>query len=153
MNKSIARTFKVCHFVALCLTVLVQSAFAGDMEADAVGLKPMPESLPASGLTVYVDPQTGAFLKEPAPGHVPLQLSPKLQSALSTSHKGLVESPSTLPGQGVKVDLQGRFQSPLFITLDADGKATVRHLHPSPQSDAKQQPSGIPMGGAKDGAP
>lgn len=153
MNKSIARNLKVCHFVALCLTALVPSAFAGDTDAAAVGVKPMPESLPASGMTVYVDPRTGAFLKEPAPEHVPLQLSPKLQNALSTSHQGLVETPGTLPDQGVKVDLQGRFQSPLFITLDADGKATMRHLHQSPPSDAKKQPSGLPLGGAKDGAP
>ena len=153
MNKSIARTFKVYHFVALCLTVLVQSAFAGDMETDAVGVKPLPESLPASGMTVYVDPRTGAFLKEPAPGHVPLQLSPKLQNALSTSHQGLVETPGTLPGQGVKVDLRGRFQSPLVVTIDVDGKTKMRHLHLSLPSDGKKQPSGLPMGGAKDGTP
>ena len=104
-------------------------------------------------MTVYVDPQTGMFLKEPAPGHVPLQLSPELQNALSTSHEGLVESQSGMPGHGVKVDLQGRFQSPLFITLDDDGKANMQHLHEPAGSDARNQPSGTPEGGAKDGAP
>ena len=83
----------------------------------------------ASGMVIYIDPQTGAILKEPAPGTVPLQLTPELQNALSTSDQGLVEVPSTVPGGGVKVDLQGRFQSPLFATTDANGKVKLHHLH------------------------
>jgi hypothetical protein len=83
-------------------------------------------------MTVYVDPQTGAILPEPAPGSVPLRLSPQEQSALSTSHEGLVEVP--VPGGGVKVDLQGRFQSPLVGTIDTHGKLQMQHLGESPES-------------------
>lgn len=81
-----------------------------------------------AGMTVYIDPQTGAILSEPAPGTVPLQVSPQLQNALSTSHQGLVQVPSSVPGGGVKLDLQGRFQSPLIVATDADGKVKMRHL-------------------------
>jgi hypothetical protein len=63
-----------------------------------------------------------------------LQLSPQLQNALSTSHDGLVEVPSPLPGGGIRVDLQGRFQNPLFVTIDADGNAKILHLHEIPES-------------------
>ena len=92
----------------------------------------------AAGMMIYIDPQTGAILKEPAPGTVPLQLTPDLQKALSTSHQGLVEVPSPVPGGGVTVDLQGRFQSPLFDTIYADGKLKMRHLHATPESGEKK---------------
>jgi len=88
----------------------------------------------ASGMRIYSDPRTGAILQEPAPGTVPLQLTPQLQNAFSTSHQGLVEVPSSVPGGGVQVDLQGRFQSPLFTTIDANGKVKIQHLHEMPQS-------------------
>ena len=99
-----------------------------------------PDAIPggASGMMIYIDPQTGAILKEPAPGTVPLQLTPELQNALSTSHQGLVETPSSVPGGGVKVDLQGRFQSPLVVTIDADGKVKMQHLDETPESGDKK---------------
>lgn len=81
-----------------------------------------------SGLRVHIDPKTGAILREPAPGTVPLRLTPQEQNALSTSHQGLVEVPNPLPGGGVKLDLQGRFQSPLIGTIDANGKVKMQHL-------------------------
>ena len=89
-----------------------------------------PAAIPegAAGMTIYIDPQTGTILKEPAPGTVPLQLTPQLQNALSTSHQGLVETPSSVAGGGVKLDLQGRFQNPLIVTIDASGKVKMQHL-------------------------
>ena len=79
-------------------------------------------------MKVYVDPQTGAIRQDPTPGLVPLQLSPQERNALSTSHRGLVEVPSLVPGGGVELDLQGRFQIPLIGTVDPDGKARMHHL-------------------------
>jgi hypothetical protein len=79
-------------------------------------------------MTIYIDPQTGEIRSDPAPGTVPLQLNPQQQNAFSTSHQGLVEVPSTEPGGGVKLDLQGRFQSPLIVTIDKNGKLKTRHL-------------------------
>jgi hypothetical protein len=90
----------------------------------------------APGMTIYIDPTTGALLSEPAPGSVPLQLTPQLQNAFSTSHQGLVETPA--PGGGVKVDLQGRFRSPLMATTDANGKVRIQHLQETPPDDAKK---------------
>lgn len=80
------------------------------------------------GMKVYIDPRTGRILTEPPPGTAPLQLTPNEQNALSTSHQGLVEVPSSSPGGGVKLDLQGRFQSPLIGTIDANGKVKIQHL-------------------------
>src|SRR5262249_9074347 len=40
-----------------------------------------------AGMVIHIDPQTGAILKAPSPGTVPLQLTPQLQNALSTSHQ------------------------------------------------------------------
>ena len=88
----------------------------------------------ASGMVIYIDPQTGAIRNTPTPGTVPVQLTPQLQNALSTSHQGLTESPNPVPGGGVKVDLQGRFQSPLVATIDANGKLKMQHLHDIPES-------------------
>jgi hypothetical protein len=45
-----------------------------------------------------------------------------------------VEIPSVVPGGGVKVDLQGRFRSPLLVTIDANGKAKMQHLDEMPDS-------------------
>jgi hypothetical protein len=47
-----------------------------------------------------------------------------------------VEAPA--PGGGVKVDLQGRFQSPLIATVDGNGKVRTQHLGETPEhSDEK----------------
>jgi hypothetical protein len=94
-------------------------------------LVPAPAAAPAmpSGFLIHIDPQTGTLLKEPAPGSVPLQLSPDLRDALDTSHRGLVEVQGARPGSGVKVHLQGRFRNPLVATTDASGKVTIQHLH------------------------
>ena len=106
--------------------VAAQPAFQGERQP-----------APAGGMTIHIDPQTGTILKEPAPGTVPLQLTPELQNRLSTSDTGLVEVPSALPGKGVKIDLQGRFQSPLIVTIDANGQVKMQHLDEAPGSAGK----------------
>jgi hypothetical protein len=92
----------------------------------------------AGGLTIYIDPQTGTIRPDPAPGTVPLQLTPQERNALSTSHEGLVEVPSPVPGGGFKIDLQGRFQSSLFFTIDANGKVRTHHFGEPPASGDKK---------------
>jgi hypothetical protein len=88
----------------------------------------------ASGMIIHIDPQTGELRKAPASDTVPLQLSPQERNAFSTSHQGLVEMPSPVPGGGVKLDLQGRFQSPLVVTIGPDGKFKMQHLGEPPES-------------------
>jgi hypothetical protein len=132
-----------CFGVAACFAVTAQPAFPEETPLVSSGqtrtgtgtnVPQPPANTPAAvpqgaaGLRIHIDPKTGAILREPAPGTVPLQLTPQEQSALSRSTQGLVEVPSSVPGGGVKVDLQGRFQSPLIVTIDANGKAKMQHL-------------------------
>lgn len=92
----------------------------------------------APGMTVYIDRRTGVLLPGPTPDTIPLQLTPEMQNALSTSDQGLVEVQSSEPGGGVTVYLQGRFQSPLFAITDANGKVKIQHLHETPGTNDKQ---------------
>jgi hypothetical protein len=87
-----------------------------------------------AGMKVYTDPQTGAIIPEPAPGSENLVLPPQLQESFSTSSEGLVQVPSPEPGGGVKLDLQGRFQSPLIATFGADGKLRMEHHGHQPEA-------------------
>lgn len=138
---------------AVCLAATAQPAFPGEDQPAPYGQtqagsgtrvsppatdKPtaVPES--TSGMMIFIDPETGAFLKEPAPGHEPLQLTPELQNALSTSDSGLVEVQSSVPGGGVMLDLQGRFQNPLIITIDANGKLKTQHLNEMTEPGGKK---------------
>jgi len=107
-------------------------AAPGDQAAAPARPMAGPESAPApaapgAGMTIHLDPQTGALAK-PRPGLHLLPLSPAEANALSTSHVGLVEAASPVPGGGVIVDLLGRFRSPLVGTVGADGAVTIRHL-------------------------
>jgi hypothetical protein len=112
---------------------LAGSASAGNDQPGSPPAAPGGESPSGgSGMVIYVDPQTGAILRQPAPGAAPLLLSPQQQNALSTSHQGLVEVPSSVPGGGVKVDLQGRFRSPVIGTIGADGQLRLQHLPETP---------------------
>jgi hypothetical protein len=97
-----------------------------------------PGGAPQGGMIIYIDPQTGAIRQDPAPGTVPLQLSPQERNAFGTSHEGLVQAPSAQPGGGVKLDLQGRFQSPLIGTIDGDGQIKTQHLGDTPGSGDKK---------------
>jgi len=125
------------------LVMAVQPAFPEEGQSTSLGqtqtgsnagASQLPAAVPtgAAGMIIYIDPQTGAILSEPAPGTMPLQLTPTLPNALSTSHQGLMETPAA--GGGVKIDLQGRFQSPLAATIDANGNLRIQHLHEMPES-------------------
>jgi hypothetical protein len=119
------------------LVVLAQPAFPGDSQPAHSEQTELAAAVPGStsGMIIHIDPQTGAILKGPAPGAVPLQLSPAVQNTLSTSHQGLAEVPSPFHGGGVKVDLQGRFRSPSFATIDSNGNVRILHLDEIPGSD------------------
>jgi len=137
------RLFSGLAVTAACIGITPLPVMAGESTAtpaaqaqQAPGANAsQPAGAPATGgMIIYVDPQTGQFVKGPAPGTVPLQLPPHLQNAFSTSDQGLVEELSPVPGGGVRVDLQGRFRSPVFATTDANGK--LRILHPEQMPDS-----------------
>ena len=102
---------------AVFLTLSGAPAIAGDDGA----------SVAAPGIKVYVDPSTGKISDTPPPGQQGLTLSPAEQNAFSRSSQGLVEVPNSGPAGGMKVNLQGRFKSPLVATVGPDGKAQIKH--------------------------
>lgn len=99
----------------------------GDNQAAIAEEQPKHRPVMQGGMVIYIDPKTGALLQEPAPGAVMMEFSPAMRNAMSTSSEGLVERESPVPGGGMIVDLQGRFQSPLIATVDADGKVKMHH--------------------------
>jgi len=129
IRQAVSRRFLMGGLAACaCLLAAAGPASADDQAAPQL----------APGMMIHIDPKTGAILDAPAPGSVPMQMTPDLANALSTSHQGLVETPSPVPGGGVIVDLQGRFLSPLVGTIDADGNLKIQHLHrPSAAGDTK----------------
>jgi hypothetical protein len=132
--------------VGACFILAVHAASPEELQpqtgAATSGPQPLaqkPAAVPegAPGLIIHIDPQTGELRKSPAPGTGPLQLSPQERNAFSTSHQGLVQVPSSVPGGGVKLDLQGRFHSPLAVTIDPDGKLKMQHLGQPPEPGDK----------------
>jgi hypothetical protein len=87
----------------------------------------------STGMKVSIDPQTGEVVEPPIAGP-PAAESQALEGAFSTSAEGLVETPSPVPGGGMLLDLQGRFQSPVVAAPGADGKLTVQHPDHIPRS-------------------
>lgn len=81
----------------------------------------------AAGMKVYVDPTTGQLSHQPPANQPSMTLSPAEQNAFSRSGQGLVQVPNAGPGGGVKLDLQGRFQSPLIATVGPDGRVQMKH--------------------------
>ncbi len=73
---------------------------------------------------VFVDPDTGELVTGPI--DIP-QVVPIPEAISSTSHVGLYEVASPVPGGGVKIDLQGRFQSTLSVTLDPEAGFRFAH--------------------------
>lgn len=109
-------------------TLATDSSAAGPVPTAGLPAPGTSTGTAASGLTIFIDPQSGAIRSTPAPGTVPLEIPPQQRATFSTSAAGLVEVPSPVPGGGVSVDLQGRFQSPLIVTVTPDGKPKVQHL-------------------------
>lgn len=100
-------------------------AHSGTAAAKADGGQAAATPQGSPGMRVYVDPETGEFTVPPTEARA--VEAPAPEAATSTSHEGLVEVRSPVPGGGFMVDLQGRFRSPLTATLGADGKVMMAH--------------------------
>lgn len=81
---------------------------------------PAPQATEAAGFRVYLDPETGRFVPEPPAG---AEVEPDVATAeaVSTRSVDLVEQPSPVPGGGMMLDLQGRFQNAIEMSVDASG--------------------------------
>jgi hypothetical protein len=89
------------------------------------------------GMMGYIDPETGEITDTPrTTKQAPIELSPELENAMSTSSEGLVEEKSPLPGGGDYIELKGRFQSPLIGTQDKDKK--INFIHPIHESTSSK---------------
>jgi hypothetical protein len=123
---------------------LIAAAAGFEVRAEPVTIAqvtvPNAASEGGAGMKVYTDPKTGAIIPEPAPDSETLVLPPQLQESFSTSSEGLVQIPSPEPGGGVKLDLQGRFQSPLIATFDSDGKLRMEHQGTLPHAGDSKDP-------------
>ena len=97
-----------------------------------ISLPPTFVQMAGGGVLVYVDPKSGKYMNAGAPEAVPLTLSAQEINAMSTSGDGLHEVVDDALGNGVSIDLRGRFQNPLVTVIDAQGKAHVHHLAPLP---------------------
>ncbi len=114
----------------LCLALVASAALlaAGDHTAGGSYLGAPADVVPAnqpsaSGMVVQIDPVTG-LATEPTPeGMRDLRELQNRMGAFNNSSDGLTEVPSTVVGGGYVVDLQGRFQHSLTVTIDASGAA------------------------------
>lgn len=88
----------------------------------------------AAGYVVHIDPETGKPTAA-SPGTVPLVVDAELRNALSTSSEGLVEVPSPVPGGGMMVDLQGRFQNTFVAAVGESGHIGASCLSSLPHDD------------------
>jgi hypothetical protein len=139
-------------FVSLVVLAIAGVACAGSPPARTPTTKPpsklqLPSLLysPASGgLVVGIDPETGQL--GPATALQRLQLLGPEAAMLSRSTVGLVEAP--VPGGGVMIDLQGRFQDLSYVRRGPDGRlvfgctddfATLRQAFGTPVRQAPKQ--------------
>lgn len=85
----------------------------------------------------YIDPETGQITDTPrTTKQAPIELSPEMENAMSTSSEGLVEEKSALPGGGDYIELKGRFQSPLIGIQKKDKK--IDFIHPTHQKNTSK---------------
>jgi len=79
-----------------------------------------------SAMVVHIDPKTGEIITPPASAlsgqgpRQPVDASKKPPAELR-------ETLSPVPGGGVMIPLDGRFDTPLSATIDTDGKVRFEH--------------------------
>ena len=88
----------------------------------------------AAGQMLYVDPVTGQIVDTPAPSK---DLQAALTTALNNSDEGLVIEKSKVPGGGIMVNLQGRFQNTQTATVDANGTLNAPCVSAAPVQEVK----------------
>ena len=104
------------------LAAFVLLGFSYDAPTPATTAHPQSAITPAQpGLTIHIDPATGAIVDEPVAGASKLAVPANLSERWSTSDEGLIEKPNPSGGKGTYVNLQGRFENGMVATVDANG--------------------------------
>ena len=110
-----------------------------------VAAKPAAQAPGSAGMMIAVDPETGA-LRMPTAEEMQTLQQMNQDGALNTSTVGLVSEP--LPGGGIKMDLQGRFQDYSVVRVGADGKFIFgcgkTEAEAMAQTYAPSRPTGTP---------
>lgn len=91
------------------------------VSADPPSAQTAPAPERAAGMRVYKDPQTGKFIAPPTAPALPPR-----EGLVAPAPVDLQETVNTVPGGGIKVDLQGRFRSHSIATKDAEGNVSIR---------------------------
>ncbi len=94
-----------------------------------------------AGLVIHIDPVSGKPVA-PTEGAVPVLLDAKMRAALNSSWDGLKQVPSPVPGGGVIVHLEERFQHGYVAVTDGQNGLKVRCISNLPQDEngAKSTP-------------
>lgn len=88
----------------------------------------------SAGMILSIDPATGKS-RTNSSAQTAADLEAILGDAISTSAEGLVEEKSRVAGGGTMVNLEGRYQSAMTYTVNADGSVSAPCISGSP-SDA-----------------
>lgn len=113
------------HPALLIALLALPVVFSGDrLESNPVVSSPAHDAgrMPAfaAGQILNLDP-SGKF--SPVQHAADVQLI--LGDAVSTSSEGLVQEKSRVPGGGIRMNLQGRFQSAMTMKVDANGTVSA----------------------------
>ena len=106
------------------LAALVMVGFSHDAQdpASTVSTQPALAPSPQVGLVINIDPATGAIVDRATPTTTKLEVPASVSARWSTSDEGLVEEPNPSGGEGVYVNLQGRFENGMVGSIDANGQ-------------------------------
>lgn len=121
------------HTVLLAALLALPVAAGGDRIQN--NPSPSTESTPAfsAGQVLILDGSAGKNGSGPAA----VDIEAVLGDAISTSADGLVVENSPVPGGGKMVNLQGRFQNAMTISVDENGNVSTPCISGSPKTDTE----------------
>ena len=92
----------------------------------AIAVEPAPAEN-QNGYRAFIDPDTGQLTSLPQTplARQGLALGIEELNAMRTEHAGLRQE--VVPGKGIKLDLQGRFMSSTFATVQSPGEISISH--------------------------
>jgi hypothetical protein len=119
---------------ALFVALLALPVVAGGDRVQEGTAAPDPSAMPAfaAGQILNLDP-SGKFTPAQHASDVQLLLG----DAASQSQEGLVEEKSPVEGGGIMVNLQGRFQNAMTMSVDANGQVSAPCV-PAAEEPAKK---------------